>query len=44
MIRLLILEDNSEVRYRIYNYLKQDYEIFVTKIKMKYLKFLVRQI
>ena len=31
MIRLLVLEDNPEVRYGIYDYLKQNYEVFVTK-------------
>ena len=31
MIRLLILDDDPEVRYGIYDYLKQDYEVFVTK-------------
>ena len=31
MIKLLILEDIPEVRYGIYDYLKQNYEVFVTK-------------
>ena len=31
MIKLLILEDNPEVRYGIYDHLKQNYEVFVTK-------------
>lgn len=31
MIKLLVLEDDPEVRYGIYDYLKQDYEVFVTK-------------
>lgn len=31
MIKLLVLEDDPEVRYGIYEYLKQSYEVFVTK-------------
>ncbi len=31
MIKLLVLEDDPEVRYGIYDYLKQNYEVFVTK-------------
>lgn len=31
MIKLLILEDDPEVRYGIYDDLKQNYESFVTK-------------
>lgn len=31
MIKLLVLEDDPEVRYGIYDYLKQSYEVFVTK-------------
>ena len=31
MIRVLVLDDDSEVRYGIYDYLKRDYEIYVTK-------------
>ena len=38
MIRLLVLEDDPEVRYGIYDYLKQDYEVFVTKRKNEVFK------
>ena len=31
MIKLLVLEDDPEVRYGIYDHLKQNYEVFVTK-------------
>ena len=31
MIRVLVLDDDPEVRYGIYDYLKRDYEIYVTK-------------
>ena len=31
MIRVLVLDDDPEVRYGIYDYLKRDYEIYITK-------------
>lgn len=31
MIRILVLDDNPEVRYGIYDYLKKDYEVYITK-------------
>lgn len=31
MIRVLVLEDDPEVRYGIYDYLKRDYEVYITK-------------
>lgn len=31
MIRILVLDDDPDVRYGIYNYLKKDYEIYITK-------------
>lgn len=31
MIRVLVLDDDPEVRYGIYNYLKRDYEVYITK-------------
>ncbi len=31
MIRVLVLDDDPEVRYRIYDYLKRDYEVYITK-------------
>ena len=31
MIRLLVLDDDPEIRYGIYDYLKRDYEVYITK-------------
>ena len=31
MIRVLVLDDDPEVRYGIYDYLKRDYEVYITK-------------
>ena len=31
MIRILVLDDDPEVRYGIYDYLKRDYEVYITK-------------
>lgn len=31
MIRILVYEDNPNYRYKIYEYLKSDYEVFITK-------------
>lgn len=36
MINLLVLEDDPEVRYGIYDYLKQNYEAFVTKYEKEF--------
>lgn len=31
MIRVLVIDDDPEVRYGIYDYLKRDYEVYITK-------------
>ena len=31
MIRVLVLDDDPEVRYGIYDYFKRDYEVYITK-------------
>lgn len=31
MIRVLVMDDDPKVRYGIYDYLKRDYEVYITK-------------